>query len=149
MKFFENKTNRLGKTKCKAFTLVEVLVACAIVVLMTGVLVMKLTEARATAKIAQMQSEMNSLVTACLSYETLNINAELPATLEDLNTGLTAAKSIDHCPHDSFITSDRDFSDGVTDPWGNAYNYSKTSRTISCTPKDSAGNDLETVTKNF
>lgn len=146
---FQSIIGRLKQGKQKAFSLTTIMIACAIMVLMASVYMIKVSESRATAKIAQMQTEMDAIVTACLMYETLNVNAELPATLEDLTSGLTAAQSIDKCPHNTFLAGDRDTTDGVKDPWGNDYNYSKTGRTLSCTPKDGSGNDLETITKEF
>ena len=35
------------------------------------------------------------------------------------------------------------------DPWGTAYGYDSSARTITCTPKDASGTAMATVTRYF
>lgn len=129
--------------------LAEMLMACVLMIIVGLALIYNLREAPHSAKMAKMTSEMDAIAAACLNYESLNINGAVPASLSDLVTGLTAAQSLDGAAHNNFITASRGTTGSVLDPWGTAYGYSSTNRTITCTPKDPSGADLTQVVKRF
>ena len=74
-----------------------------------------------------------------------------PADIASLITGLSADKAVDGTAH-AFLTQTKGSTvsaDSVLDPWGAAYTYSQTDRTVTCTPKDASGADMPSVTHHF
>ena len=146
---FRNKFKKSAKRK--GFTLMEILVACAIIIALSVGAFFAYQQAQQTRKIAQMNQDMEAITNAALSYEAMSLNSTPPGSIQDLITGLTANESIDGAAH-SFIThgkgSNTSTSD-ILDPWGLAYVYSQSDRTVTCTPKDPSGTPLSTVTRHF
>ena len=145
---------KLRLKRRKGFSLPEILVACAIIIALSSAAFFGFNQAQHTRKMAQMNSDMEAIATACLAYEALSMNSTAPATLEALATGLTAENSIDGVAHNNFLTSSKaNQGDGaslsVQDPWGNAYVYSQSDRTITCTPRDPSGADMTAVVRRF
>ena len=137
-KFTKNK-------KKKGFSLMEILVACAIIVSLSVGAFFMFNEGQQTRKMAQMTNDMDALATGCLAYEALSLESLPPDTLADLATGLTADESVDNSAHDNFVTSTKSDDGTFLDPWGVEYEYDSAERTITCTPKDSSGQDMEPV----
>ncbi len=133
----------------KGFSLPEILVACAIIVSLSVAAFFGYNQAQQTRKMAQMNNDMEALANGCLAYEALNMNSLPPDALADLATGLTADESVDNCEHDNFVTSTKTEDGTFLDPWGVEYQYDSAERTISCTPKDSSGQDMEPVVRYF
>lgn len=133
--------------KRRGFSLPEILVACAIIIALSSAAFFGFNKAQHTRKMAQMQSEMEAIATACLTYEALASSSMPPADLGTLITGLTATDSIDGCSHENLLTWTRSntSADGLTNPWGNAYTYDADARTITTTPKDENGADVSTA----
>jgi prepilin-type N-terminal cleavage/methylation domain-containing protein len=156
LKSFMNK-KLVKNQKRQGFTLVELMVSMAIVILLGGASFFAYGHVQQMRKMAQVSTEMDAIASACLTYESLNVEGELPASLADLETGLDKDHSIDGVAHKNLIqgstvkttgTGDTAKS-GINDPWGNAYGYSNTDRTISCTPKNSDNSDGTTITKHI
>lgn len=125
--------------KRKGFTLVELMVAMSIVILLGGSAFFSYRHVQHMRKIAQINMDMEAIVAACLTYESLNVTGKLPASLKDLNQGLLAAESIDGAAHPKLLSSNKMGVTGanagqVLDPWNRPYEYSATDRTVSCTP---------------
>ena len=104
---------------------------------------------------AQVTTDMDAIASACLTYESLNVNGKLPASLNDLATGLSATQSIDGVAHTAFIQAGKSTTSGKTttvslkDPWGVEYSYSQGARTIACTPQDANGKAMNQIIKSF
>lgn len=139
----ENRKKRNG------FSLPEILVACAIIVSLSVAAFFGYNQAQQTRKTAQMNNDMEALANGCLAYEALNMESLPPASLEELSTGLTAEQSVDNCEHTDFVTSTKTDDGTFLDPWGVEYAYDQAARTISCTPKDTSGADMEQVIRYF
>lgn len=139
----ENRKKRNG------FSLPEILVACAIIVSLSVAAFFGYNQAQQTRKMAQMNNDMEALANGCLAYEALNMESLPPASLEELSTGLTAEQSVDNCEHTDFVTSTKAEDGTFLDPWGVAYVYNQADRTISCTPKDTSGTEMEQVIRYF
>lgn len=147
-KIFNQSKRRNG------FSLPEILVACAIIISLSSAAFFGFNQAQHTRKMAQMNSDMEAISTACLAYEALSMDSTLPASLAALATGLAAEDSIDGVAHSNFLTSSKsNQGDGanlsIQDPWGNAYTYDQTNRTITCTPHDPGGNPMTAVVRRF
>lgn len=150
MNFSINKMQETMKNKKrKGFSLPEILVACAIIVSLSVAAFFGYNQAQQTRKMAQMNNDMEALANGCLAYEALNMESLPPDALADLATGLTADESVDNCEHDNFVTSTKTDDGTFLDPWGVEYEYDSAERTISCTPKDSSGQDMEPVVRYF
>ena len=146
---FRNKFKKSAKRK--GFTLMEILVACSIIIALSVGAFFAYQQAQQTRKIAQMNQDMEAITNAALSYEAMSLNSTPPGSIQDLITGLTANESVDGAAH-SFITqvkgSNPSTSD-ILDPWGQEYDYSQSDRTVTCKPKDPSGKALSTVTRHF
>ena len=145
---FRDKFKKSAKRK--GFTLMEILAACAIIVALSVGVFFAYQQAQQTRKMAQMNQDMEAIANAALSYEAMSTDSSLPDSIATMITGLPADKSIDGSAHKLL----NQFKGGaeatdVTDPWGAAYTYSATDRTITCTPKDASGTAMSTVTRHF
>lgn len=145
---FRDKFKKSAKRK--GFTLMEILVACAIIIALSVGAFFAYQQAQQTRKMAQMNQDMEAIANAALSYEAMSTDSSLPDSIATMITGLPADKSIDGSAHKLL----NQFKGGaeatdVTDPWGAAYTYSATDRTVTCTPKDPSGAALSTVTRHF
>ena len=133
----------------KAFSFIEILVALVMIVSLSFGALFDYSEAQQTRKMAQMHSDMNSIVSGVLVYESLNINSQLPDSLPDLVTGLAANESVDGSAHENIVTSVKAPDGNFLDPWGNAYTYNQAERTLTCTPNDASGAAMTPVVKQF
>lgn len=136
--------------KRKGFTLMEILVACAIIIALSVGAFFAYQQAQQTRKMAQMSQDMEAIANAALSYEAMSTDSTLPDSIATMITGLAADKSIDGSEH-KLLTQFKGGAEAidVTDPWGAAYTYSATDRTVTCTPKDASGTAMATVTRHF
>jgi prepilin-type N-terminal cleavage/methylation domain-containing protein len=154
MRNFLQRKEAAGK-KRKGFTLVELMVAMSIVILLGAASFFAYSHVQQMRKMAQVTTDMDAIATACLTYESLNTEGKPPASLDALATGLDKDHSIDGVAHSSFIQGGKTTSDGKTttaslkDPWGVTYGYSQSERHITCTPQDSSGTSMSTITKSF
>lgn len=145
---FRDKFKKSAKRK--GFTLMEILVACAIIIALSVGAFFAYQQAQQTRKMAQMSQDMEAIANAALSYEAMSTDSTLPDSIATMITGLAADKSIDGSEH-KLLTQFKGGAEAtdVTDPWGAAYTYSATDRTITCTPKDASGTNMATVTRHF
>lgn len=145
---FRDKFKKSAKRK--GFTLMEILVACAIIIALSVGAFFAYQQAQQTRKMAQMNQDMEAIANAALSYEAMSTDSTLPDSIATMITGLSADKSIDGSQH-KLLTQFKGGKEGtdVTDPWGAAYTYSATDRTVTCTPKDASGTAMATVTRHF
>lgn len=156
LKSFMQK-KQVKNQKRQGFTLVELMVAMAIVILLGGASFFAYGHVQQMRKMAQVSTEMDAIASACLTYEALNTEGKLPGTLKDLETGLDAEHSIDGVAHENLIQGSTVKSSGegataksaIKDPWGNDYGYSSTARTIDCTPKKADNTDGTKITKHI
>ena len=146
--------------KRKGFSFMEVLLALVLIVAMSVGAFFALNTAQQTRKMAQMNNDMDAIVNGLLAYEQLNVNGSLPATLQACSAGLTAAESIDGASHTNLLKWTKSTTaanaagtaagaGSFVDPWGAAYGYDSSARTITCTPKDASGTAMTTVTRYF
>ena len=143
--------NKLNNKRRKGFTLIEIMVACAIIIALSVGAFFGYSQAQQSRKMAQMRQDMEAICTASLAYEAMSLNSTPPASVQALITGLTAAQSIDGVAH-KFLTQTKGSTtstDKILDPWGTEYGYSQTDRTVTCTPKDASGTAMTAVTRNF
>lgn len=127
--------------KRNGFTLMEILVACAIIIALSVGAFFAYQQAQQTRKIAQMNQDLEAISNAALSYEAMSLDSTPPASIQALITGLTADESVDGASH-TFLTQvkgNTTSTSDVLDPWGTAYIYDASARTVSCTPKDPSG----------
>lgn len=145
---FRDKFKKSAKRK--GFTLMEILVACAIIIALSVGAFFAYQQAQQTRKMAQMSQDMEAIANAALSYEAMSTDSALPDSIATMITGLSADKSIDGSEH-KLLTQFKGGAEAtdVTDPWGAAYTYSATDRTVTCTPKDASGTNMATVTRHF
>lgn len=141
--------------KRKGFSFMEILVALIMIVSLSVGAFFTYSDAQQTRKMAQMHNDMDALVTGCLVHEALHMQSTLPATLEVLAAEETIASTdaVDGVAHGRLVTSIKlnDSRTQFLDPWGNAYEYSATARTITCQPVDTNGSDssMEEVVRRF
>ena len=154
MRNFLKRNDATGK-KRKGFTLVELMVAMSIVILLGAASFFAYSHVQQMRKMAQVTTDMDAIASACLTYESLNVNGKLPASLNDLATGLSATQSIDGVAHTAFIQAGKSTTSGKTttvslkDPGGVEYSYSQGARTIACTPQDANGKAMNQIIKSF
>lgn len=141
--------------KRKGFTLMEILVACAIIIALSVGAFFAYQQAQQTRKMAQMNQDMEAIANAALSYESISLKSTPPDSIAVMiYPGLTDGESIDGSAH-TFLTylKGKGATDGTTatvkDPWGEDYGYDKEARTITCTPKDASGKSLDPVVRHF
>lgn len=149
-KFTQFRKKVFQNAKRKGFTLMEILVACAIIIALSVGAFFAYQQAQQTRKMAQMNQDMEAIANAALSYEAMSTDSALPDSIATIITGLSADKSIDGSQH-KLLTQFKGGAEAtdVTDPWGAAYTYSATDRTVTCTPKDASGTAMATVTRHF
>lgn len=136
--------------KRKGFTLVEIMVCCAIIIALSCAAFFGLNQAQQTRKIAQMHSDMEAIATACLVYESLHVNGELPSTLDSLiTTGLAASDSIDGTAHPNLLRLSRADNTTLTNPWGESYTLNTSERTITTNIVASDGTTKTLSTRYF
>lgn len=137
--------------KRKGFTLMEILVACAIIIALSVGAFFAYQQAQQTRKMAQMNQDMEAIANAALSYEAMSLNSTPPKNIAAMIAGLDSGNSIDGAPH-KFLTQFKGGAEAtdVTDPWGTVYGYSDTDRTVTCTPKDASGKPMtKAVVRHF
>lgn len=143
-----NKIFKSGR-KRRGFSFMEILVALVLIVSLSVGAFFMFNQAQQTRKMAQMQNDMDNIVMGLLTYESLNINSQLPASLPELVTGLNEGNSIDGARHENLVRSTKAEDGNFLDPWGQSYSYNQSERTLSCTPQNAEGEQMETVTRYF
>lgn len=118
----------------KGMTPMELGVVMIAIVLLTAAAVWGFSSLSESSKRAVANQEVAALAKAILLYEGDNKTAALPANLGALVTGLTADQSNDGVIKKAYVSKKGWTADSTTfkDPWGNAYVYSTTNRTITC-----------------
>ena len=151
MNKFKSLIVKAENKRRKGFTLIEIMVACAIIIALSVGAFFGYSQAQQSRKMAQMRQDMEAICTAALAYEAMSTDSTPPADIASLITGLPADKAVDGTAH-AFLTQTKGSTvsaDSVLDPWGAAYTYSQTDRTVTCTPKDASGADMPSVTRHF
>lgn len=122
--------------KRKGFSFMEILVALIMIVSLSVGAFFTYSDAQHTRKMAQMNNDIDAIITGVLVYEALSMDSTIPATLADLRTGLTAAESVDGLAHSNLVTSTKETGGVYLDPWGRSYEtcYSAANRTFTITP---------------
>lgn len=146
---FTSKLKNLKNKKRTGFSFMEILVALILIVSLSVGAFFMFNEAQQTRKLAQMNNDMDAITTGCLTYESLNVNSELPDSLAALVTGLTVSDSVDGLEHKNIVRSTKAADGNFVDPWGQAYEYDKAARTLTCTPKDKSGAAMDPVVRHF
>lgn len=143
------KIQEMQKKKRKGFSLVEILVSCAIIIALSVAAFFGYQHAQQTRKMAQMNNDLEAIANAALTYEALSLTSMPPTDIATLVQGLSADESIDGSEKTDLITTTKNTDNGILDPWGNAYEYSQTDRTITCTPNDASGAAMTPVVRHF
>lgn len=144
-----SKMQEKMKNRKKGFSFMEILVALVLIVSLSVGAFFMFNEAQQTRKLAQMHNDMDAITTGALTYEALNIDSKLPASLADLATGLKAEDSIDGLEHTNIVRSTKATDGNFVDPWGVAYTYDAAARTLTCTPNDASGQAMDPVVRHF
>ena len=140
------------KNRKKGFSMVEMGIVIALIIIMGTFLFVKGGEIQQSRKLAQVSNDMDAIATGALMYESFHINSQLPGTLVDLADGLDAAESIDGMAHKNIVSSSKvttSDAGAFVDPWGTAYEYDATERTLKCTPKDASGASQKEIVRHF
>ena len=151
MNKFKSLIVKAENKRRKGFTLIEIMVACAIIIALSVGAFFGYSQAQQSRKMAQMRQDMEAICTAALAYEAMSLDSNPPADMAALMSGLAADKAVDGTAH-TFLTQTKGSTvsaDSILDPWGTAYTYSQADRTVKCTPKDASGSDMAEVTRNF
>lgn len=141
----------LKNKRRKGFTLIEIMIACAIIIALSVGAFFYYSQTQQSRKMAQMRQDMEAICTASLAYEAMSLDSTPPASVQDLITGLSAAQSIDGVAH-KFLTQTQGSTtstDKILDPWGTEYVYDQSARTVTCIPKDASGTDMTAVVRSF
>ena len=152
MQKMSGKMHVLGEKarKRKGFSFMEILVSLVLIVSLSVGAFFMFNEAQQTRKMAQMHNDMDAIVNGLLTYESLNLDSSLPDSLATLvDPGLAAGDAIDGTAHKNIVRSTKAADGAFKDPWGGAYVYSKTDRTLTCTPKDASGTAMADVVRYF
>ena len=151
MNKFKSLIVKAENKRRKGFTLIEIMVACAIIIALSVGAFFFYSQAQQSRKMAQMRQDMEAITTAALAYEAMSIDSTPPADITSLITGLSADKAVDGTAHE-FLTQTKGTTvsaDSILDPWGAAYTYSQADRTVTCTPKDASGTAMTAVVRSF
>ena len=151
MNKFKSLIVKAENKRRKGFTLIEIMVACAIIIALSVGAFFFYSQAQQSRKMAQMRQDMEAITTAALAYEAMSTDSTPPADIASLITGLSADKAVDGTAHE-FLTQTKGTTvsaDSILDPWGTAYTYSQTDRTVTCTPKDASGTAMTAVVRSF
>ena len=151
MNKFKSLIVKAENKRRKGFTLIEIMVACAIIIALSVGAFFGYSQAQQSRKMAQMRQDMEAICTAALAYEAMSLDSNPPADMAALMSGLAADKAVDGTAH-TFLTQTKGSTvsaDSILDPWGAAYTYSQADRTVTCTPKDASGTDMTAVVRSF
>ena len=151
MNKFKSLTVKAENKRRKGFTLIEIMVACAIIIALSVGAFFGYSQAQQSRKMAQMRQDMEAICTAALAYEAMSLDSNPPADMAALMSGLSADKAVDGTAH-TFLTQTKGSTvsaDSILDPWGAAYTYSQADRTVTCTPKDASGTAMTAVVRSF
>lgn len=152
---YQSLIEKMGLNKSKkrsGYTMAEITFSLLVIFLMTCIFVSyAYADILSMLKRSRMSDEMAVLRNGCVIYQMLNKAGTAPASLQALVTGLTADSSVDGVEHKEIVKLNNVSYSGssILDPWGNAYEYSQSARTISCTPYDGDGNSMDKVTFEF
>ena len=151
MNKFKSLIVKAENKRRKGFTLIEIMVACAIIIALSVGAFFGYSQAQQSRKMAQMRQDMEAICTAALAYEAMSLDSNPPADMAALMSGLSADKAVDGTAH-KFMTQTKGTTvsaDSILDPWGAAYTYSQADRTVTCTPKDASGTAMTAVVRSF
>ena len=151
MNKFKSLIVKAENKRRKGFTLIEIMVACAIIIALSVGAFFGYSQAQQSRKMAQMRQDMEAICTAALAYEAMSLDSNPPTDMAALMSGLSADKAVDGTAH-KFLTQTKGTTvsaDSILDPWGAAYTYSQADRTVTCTPKDASGTDMTAVVRSF
>ena len=151
MNKFKSLIVKAENKRRKGFTLIEIMVACAIIIALSVGAFFFYSQAQQSRKMAQMRQDMEAITTAALAYEAMSTDSTPPSDIASLITGLSADKAVDGTAH-KFLTQTKGTTvsaDSILDPWGTAYTYSQADRTVTCTPKDASGTAMTAVVRSF
>ena len=151
MNKFKSLIVKAENKRRKGFTLIEIMVACAIIIALSVGAFFGYSQAQQSRKMAQMRQDMEAICTAALAYEAMSLDSNPPADMAALMSGLAADKAVDGTAH-QFLTQTKGTTvsaDSILDPWGAAYTYSQADRTVTCTPKDASGTAMTAVVRSF
>ena len=151
MNKFKSLIVKAENKRRKGFTLIEIMVACAIIIALSVGAFFGYSQAQQSRKMAQMRQDMEAICTAALAYEAMSLDSNPPADMAALMSGLSADKAVDGTAH-TFLTQTKGSTvsaDNILDPWGTAYTYSQADRTVKCTPKDASGTAMTAVVRSF
>ena len=151
MNKFKSLIVKAENKRRKGFTLIEIMVACAIIIALSVGAFFGYSQAQQSRKMAQMRQDMEAICTAALAYEAMSLDSNPPADMAALMSGLAADKAVDGTAH-KFLTQTKGSTvsaDSILDPWGAAYTYSQADRTVTCTPKDASGTAMTAVVRSF
>lgn len=140
------------KNRKKGWSLVEMGMVVALMIIMGTFMFVKGGEIQQSRKLAQVSNDMDAIATGALIYESFHINSQLPADLSTLAAGLSANESIDGMKHENIVSSSKvttSDSGAFVDPWGTEYSYDATERTLKCTPKDASGAAQKEIIRHF
>lgn len=132
--------------KRKGVLSVEFVFIVAAIVILAAILIPKYMDFQESTRRAVAAQELKTLAESCVFYAALSKDGQPPANLGALVTGLTAAQSNDGQAYGSFIVKKgyTSTASSFVDPWGNAYTYDATNRTISST-----ANGGTAISQNF
>lgn len=121
--------------KRKGIGAVEIIFVVAVIVILAAMLIPKFMDFQESSRRAVTMQELKTLSENCALYAALSKDGKPPANLGALVTGLTATQSSDGQVYGSFIVKKgyTSTASSFVDPWGNAYVYDGTNRTISST----------------
>lgn len=134
----------------KAFSLAEILVACAIIISLSMAAFFSYNSAQQSRRLAQANNDLDAIAAAIVTYEAYNAAGTLPESLEVLQSdpALAATASIDGLAHGNLLSVGKGADVDLVDPWGTAYVYSAEDRTVSCAVK-ADGETVATIIRRF
>lgn len=147
IKKINEKLNAKGK-KRKGSYLMEMAVGLVILAILYSFFSPMVKDYINAADMTKMRNDMKAIGTAAMTYAYWAKDGQPPESIDKLLEGLSAADSKDGQEHTNLLNLETKDMEVLT-PWGDSYDYDATAREISCTPRNSAGEELEKVTVTF
>ena len=91
MNKFKSLIVKAENKRRKGFTLIEIMVACAIIIALSVGAFFGYSQAQQSRKMAQMRQDMEAICTAALAYEAMSTDSTPPADIASLSPFVTAA----------------------------------------------------------